>query len=196
MSWNVRLLTTINGWSGNAVPDAIMLFCARYLIFAMFAALALLVVGSLRRRAVRPVALTGVALVAAFGFSLLGAMAHPELRPFQTHPVHLLLAHPGGQSFPSDHATAAFAIALAVLVLLSRRWGAVLLLAATLVAVSRVYAGLHYPGDVLGGAVAGLLGITVAGLAARFTRRAGSDPGAPRPRWSAAPAANPYRSAG
>ena len=179
MSWNAQLLATINGWSGNAVLDALMVFCAKYLIFAIFATLALLGLASLRRREVRPVALAGSALVIAFGLSLLGAVLHPELRPFQTHPVHLLVDHPGGQSFPSDHATAAFAVALAVLVFLSRRWGGLLLIAAALVAFSRVYAGLHYPGDVLGGALAGLLGIAVALLADRLDRRTGPRPSAP-----------------
>ena len=180
MSWNAQLLATINGWSGNAVLDALMVFCAKYLILAIFAALALLSLRSLRRREVRPVALAGVALATAFGLSLLGAAVHPELRPFQTHRVHLLVDHPGGQSFPSDHATAAFAVALAVLVFLSRRWGGALLIAATLVAFSRVYAGLHYPGDVLGGALAGLLGIAVASLVGFLVRRTGPRPG-PRP---------------
>ena len=179
MSWNLRLLTTINGWSGNAVLDAVMRSCATYLIFAVFAVLAALSLASLRRRAVRPVGLAGVTLVVALAVNLLGARLHPELRPFQTQPVHQLIAHADGQSFPSDHATAAFAVALAVLVFLSRRWGVVLLIAAALVAFSRVYAGLHYPGDVLGGAAAGLLGLAMALVGERLTRRAGRPPGAP-----------------
>lgn len=176
MSWNARLLRTINDWSGNAALDAVMRFCAQYLIFAIFAVLAVLGLASLRRRAVRPVGLAGATLVAALAVNLLGARLHPELRPFQTQRVHQLIAHPGGQSFPSDHATAAFAVALAVLVFLSRRWGVVLVVAATLVAFSRVYAGLHYPGDVLGGAAAGLLGLAVAVIGDRLTRRAAPAP--------------------
>ena len=164
MSWNVHLLTIINTWSGNPVLDSIMTFCAKYLIFAIFVTGALLALRSLRRREVRPVLLAGAGLTAAFTFSVVLAALHHELRPFQTHPVRLLINHPGGQSFPSDHATAAFAIAFAVLVFFSHRWGVLLLLAATLVGFSRIYAGLHYPLDIVGGALAALLGVAVASI--------------------------------
>jgi undecaprenyl-diphosphatase len=73
-------------------------------------------------------------------------------RPFTAHPAltHLLAAASPDPSFPSDHAAAAFAIAFAVLAL-SRRAGIVFLAAATLIALSRVALGLHYPSDVLAG---------------------------------------------
>jgi undecaprenyl-diphosphatase len=73
-------------------------------------------------------------------------------RPFTAHPAltHLLAAASPDPSFPSDHAAAAFAIAFAVLAL-SRRAGIVFLAAATLIALSRVVLGLHYPSDVLAG---------------------------------------------
>ena len=77
-------------------------------------------------------------------------------RPFAAHPAgtHLFAAASGDPSFPSDHAAAAFAIAVAVLVF-SRAAGAAFLAAATLIAFSRVVVGLHYPSDVLAGAAVG-----------------------------------------
>jgi undecaprenyl-diphosphatase len=83
-------------------------------------------------------------------------------RPFVAHPhdTILLVAPSSEPSFPSDHAVAAFAIAFAV-AFISRRMGAAFLAGATLIAVSRVIAGLHYPADVLGGAAIGLLSATV-----------------------------------
>jgi undecaprenyl-diphosphatase len=77
-------------------------------------------------------------------------------RPFVADPggVHLFAAHAADAGFPSDHATAAFAIAVAIF-LRKRRWGIVALVAAALLSVGRVAAGLHYPSDVLAGAALG-----------------------------------------
>jgi undecaprenyl-diphosphatase len=61
------------------------------------------------------------------------------------------------QSFPSGHATTAFALA-AVIGFLSPRWFYPMLVLAALIAVSRVVLGVHYPSDVTGGAILGLLG--------------------------------------
>lgn len=102
--------------------------------------------------------------VAAAGFSALLALGIAQVigslwdrpRPYEAHPgdAHLLLAPSPDPSFPSDHATAAYAIAIAIL-LRHRKAGVVALVLATLVAISRVALGTHYPSDVLGGAALG-----------------------------------------
>ena len=100
------------------------------------------------------------ALVAA-GVALLANQAIAHLwerpRPFTSHPAltHVLGARTTDPSFPSDHAAAAFAIAFAVLVF-SRRAGALFLVAATLIGLSRIALGMHYPGDILAGMLVGL----------------------------------------
>jgi membrane-associated phospholipid phosphatase len=68
----------------------------------------------------------------------------------------LLVAPSNEPSFPSDHAVAAFAIAFTV-AFSGRRMGALFLGGASVIALSRVVAGLHYPGDVLGGAAIGFV---------------------------------------
>jgi undecaprenyl-diphosphatase len=77
-------------------------------------------------------------------------------RPFTAHPAmtHLLSAPSPDPSFPSDHAALAFAIAFAVLAF-SRRAGIGFLVAATLIALSRIALGMHYPSDVVAGAFVG-----------------------------------------
>lgn len=76
-------------------------------------------------------------------------------RPFQTHHVeHLWGPRKTDASFPSDHASAAFGIAIAVL-LLDPPVGAAFCVLALLIAAGRVVIGEHYPGDVLMGAAVG-----------------------------------------
>ncbi|MEK8110462.1 phosphatase PAP2 family protein [Micromonospora sp. M12] len=59
------------------------------------------------------------------------------------------------RSLPSDHATAAFAVAFAVGVFLSWRWGLLLSVLAAVIGFARVWAGVHNPADILVGAVIG-----------------------------------------
>lgn len=77
-------------------------------------------------------------------------------RPFvaDPHGVHLFSGHAADPGFPSDHATAAFAIAVAIL-LRKRGWGIAALIAAAVLSVGRVALGVHYPSDVLAGAALG-----------------------------------------
>jgi undecaprenyl-diphosphatase len=77
-------------------------------------------------------------------------------RPFVADPggVHLFSGHAADPGFPSDHATAAFAIAVAIL-LRKRGWGIAALVAATVLSIGRVALGVHYPSDVIAGAALG-----------------------------------------
>lgn len=79
-------------------------------------------------------------------------------RPFISHPddVRVLLPHAADASFPSDHAAAGFAI-VAVLIAFRPKVGIAAALFAILMCYARVYVGNHYPGDVLAGAVIGLI---------------------------------------
>lgn len=104
--------------------------------------------------------LTGVT-AAALGLLVSQVITHfwARERPFTAHPGEtVLLTTPSHEpSFPSDHAIAAFAIAFSVATIGGRRIGALFLAAATLIGLTRVLVGLHYPGDIAGGALIGLL---------------------------------------
>ena len=80
--------------------------------------------------------------------------------------VHTLYGHCGGQfGFVSSHATNGFALAVFSGLILKSRYRYILplmLFWAALVSYSRVYVGVHYPGDILGGAILGtIVGILV-----------------------------------
>jgi len=61
----------------------------------------------------------------------------------------------GGFSFPSNHALNNFAAAVFLLRLFPQyKW--IFLITATLISISRIYLGVHYPSDVLGGAILGI----------------------------------------
>jgi membrane-associated phospholipid phosphatase len=162
MQIDYSLFKLVNGLSGSAFPDRVLTLVAQNLatVLMVLVALAFLIPWKQRRTERRRGAVLGTG---AAGLALLVAqpIAHlvDRARPYVDHPVHLLIARSPDPSFPSDHATGAFALAFG-LWLYDRTLGTVLLVLATLLSVSRVYVGTHYPGDVLAGA---LLGAGMAG---------------------------------
>ena len=82
-----------------------------------------------------------------------------RVRPFNELPagsVHLLFYRPRDSSFPANLAAVVFAIAVPVFVK-NKGYGAVLLAIAILSSIGRIYIGIHYPLDILGGAAIGTL---------------------------------------
>jgi len=81
-------------------------------------------------------------------------------RPRPCHPdflvtgAHILFGFKQSLSFPSSHATNMFAQAMLLTLFYPSRWPWFFSFAA-LIGFSRIYVGVHYPGDVLGGAVLG-----------------------------------------
>jgi undecaprenyl-diphosphatase len=167
---NYDLFKLINNASGNSFLDALMKDVAKYAIAISFLVVAVLCLLRLLNRQIWPIVWSAVGLVLTFLLGLVAAAAYKEKRPFQTHHVHQLLGHSPGQSFPSDHATAAFGCALVALVLLSRAWGVVLVLLGVFIGFARVYLGIHYPGDIGGSFLCAVVGVAAAwGLSRLFT---------------------------
>lgn len=110
---------------------------------------------------------SGLSFLLGLGLNQIVLLFLHRMRPYDAGVSHLLIPPSADWSFPSDHATASMAIAATFLLHRMPRWGLFFLAAALLMMVSRVYVGIHYAGDVLGGAATG---IAAAILVWRFYR--------------------------
>jgi len=140
--------------NAGAQAPALVIAIARMLAsWAIYLAMILLIIAWVRRgKAVR------FALLDATGAALIGLAAaqgiaalwyHP--RPFETGLGRQLLEHAAEASFPSDHATLMFSLAIPLLLnAASRGCGGSLLVLGFAVAWSRIYLGVHFPLDMFG----------------------------------------------
>ena len=103
---------------------------------------------------------------AGFGVGLACAAIHlfmafgpDRLRPYDAYLALVTLLTYGrtDPSFPSESAAVALAFATGVWLNKRRRLGVIMLLMAALLCFARVYVGVHYPLDILGGAAIGIL---------------------------------------
>jgi undecaprenyl-diphosphatase len=105
----------------------------------------------------------GLALLAN---RLIAAFWHRQ-RPFAAHrSAHVWGSRSHDPSFPSDHASAAFAIGFAVF-FFDRLVGSLFFVAAIVIGVGRVFIGAHYPGDIIAGCFVGLAVAIVLGRLGR-----------------------------
>ncbi len=82
-----------------------------------------------------------------------------RLRPYQVlDNIHYLPPAPDSFSFPSGQAGTAFAIAMLIILMFpQKRIRYAVIMFAIIVGLSRIYMGHHYPSDVLGGAIVGII---------------------------------------
>lgn len=160
--WDEQLFRLINGAWSNPWLDAIMPWWReRVTWIPLYAGLAIWAGWKWKWRAL----IWAVCLVAAVG--LADTISHRVIkknvqrpRPCRTEglqeDVRLLVPCGGGYSFTSNHAANHFALAGFVSRFVRRRWRWPWFLWAASIAFGQVYVGLHYPLDILGGALLGL----------------------------------------
>ena len=157
LDWN--LFVAINSLAGHSLwLDAAGSFLAEdaFLLFGLLLVALWFLPGGLEPRRARQVRVANVTLVPC-GCAALCASHRPLLyrpRPFITHAVTQLISHPPDSSFPSDHTALAFSLVVALWPVLGGAqwfwlaWG-------VLIGLARVFVGVHFPTDVLGGAILG-----------------------------------------
>lgn len=143
------------------MADFIIIFCAKYLLYICALALFVYWLRSPRLDRLQFAATVAASLALAYGLARLVGLFFSHYQPFALQGFDPLIPHEVDNSFPSDHAAAAGALA-GVAGLYNRGLGLLLWILAAAVAVGRVLAGLHYPVDVVVGLVLGGLSATVA----------------------------------
>lgn len=168
---NYELFQQINGLAGHSrLLDSLMVFLSDSVPYvAVLLMLYLWFIGNKHKG----IKIRYTALYAVFSsiFALLiNAVIHfvyYHPRPFVGHHVHQLVSHAADSSFVSDHTVLVFAIAW-TLFIRNNPGKYIILLWATMVGLSRIYIGVHYPFDVIGGI---LLSLVTSTLVIYFSNR-------------------------
>ena len=171
---DVAVTQWVNGFAGkNPALDSLMIWISAVGVPLLILAVAGQWWTGKDRQHTRHVLLAaGLSFLLGLALNQLILLFDHRVRPYDNGVTALLIERSGDFSFPSDHATAVFAIAAAFLFHRMWRRGFGFLFAALLVTFSRVLVGTHYASDVLGGAVSGIAAAGVVYLAYREGTRA------------------------
>ena len=138
------------------MEDLVIIFFATILIWILFLGLIVLwfIDGKIKKEQVAH-ALFAVTLT----FVVITFIKYffPTLRPYMQNGREIdVLITPIDSSFPSQHTAFAFSLAITIF-LHDRKIGLIYLVCALLIGIARVIANVHYPIDILGGALLGTL---------------------------------------
>jgi undecaprenyl-diphosphatase len=177
MALDIQLFNFFNNFAGQSrIFDTLIVFLAEYFQYLLIIIFLMLLYfsGYARPEKVRVFwATTGSIIVSRLGVAELIRFFYHRPRPFLVLEAHKLIANSDWfysdteWSFPSGHSAFFFAMAMAIY-LYNKKWGIWFFTAAILMNISRIVAGVHYPSDILGGAV---VGIAVGCLVVYFAKK-------------------------
>ena len=166
MEWlldlDTRIFLSINGLHSPAW-DGIMWWISGKFTWWPFYLLILIYLGITKKMQLLPMVIfiaLGITLTDQTSVHLFKNVFHrlrPCHEPFLEEVVHLVNGRCGGKyGFISSHAANAFGVALLMISWTRKRWLTSIMVAwALLIGYSRIYLGVHYPGDVIAGGLWG-----------------------------------------
>jgi len=160
-SWSQKLFLFINKHVGKIkILDRFMIFAARYLIMIfLFGVIAWLFFAQ-ESNLFYFIFTLGSGILGSLILNWIIALFMRKPRPIIEFPSikQIVKPHQTFKSFPSDHTTIAFTLAFIVIFIgVPAMWEGILLVTASIIALSRIYVGVHYPRDILGGLLMALL---------------------------------------
>lgn len=167
MVWDVGLFHFFNNFAGQyRIFDAIIIFFAEYLQYIIVLVFVLLLYFSKQYGAFKKIHIflvtAAAVIIARLGIVEIIRFFYHRPRPFFIESTHKLISNGAlfysdtEWSFPSGHSAFFFAMATAIY-FYNKRWGIGFFIAAILINLSRIIAGVHYPSDILGGAIVGIV---------------------------------------
>lgn len=155
---NEALFHYLNNLAGKSeFFDTLVIFFGEYLPYWLFGGLFLfLIFGKDKKKELKMVFFALIsAVVARFVFTEIIRYFYYIPRPFVNNEVYQLISHEAVGSFPTGHGSFFIAIAIAVF-FFHKRWSVLFFIGAFLIPMARVIAGIHWPADILAGAVVGI----------------------------------------
>lgn len=156
MNLDFLIFQRINGFAGKSVCfDSLAIFCAEYLGYVLIAIILVFLLKNYKKYL--EIAIKGIlaALLSRFVFTELIRFFWKRPRPFIENHVNLLINKATESSFPSGHAAFYFALST-VVYFYNKKLGILFFLASILISIFRVFVGVHWPSDVLVGALIGI----------------------------------------
>ncbi len=157
MSLDFYLFGEINRFAGKYFwLDTLAIFFAQYFEYVFIFLLILFLARNFRKHIYMIVEAFFAAILAKEIFVDIIRQLWPKLRPFVGKQIYLLIQHPVTASFPSAHAAFYFAIATSIY-FHHKKAGLVFLISASLISIARVFSGVHWPSDIVVGALVGII---------------------------------------
>lgn len=159
---NVYFFNIINGLAGkSAFLDQIMIFSAKYLVSIIpITIVALWLTQSAENKKAAVFTTFAVSIALLLGYITKNLYYHP--RPFAIGLGIDLVPDDLTSSFPSNHTTGMFALSFAILFIKRYKLAVISFFLAFIVAFSRIFIGVHFPFDILGGIIFGFVGASIA----------------------------------